>query len=316
MGKYVLKRLIIVVPVLFMISVGAFMIVNLAPGDAVDLYVSPDATLEQMEATREALGLNDPLPVQYSKWLMNMLNGNLGYSFSSRLPVSEILGQRVGPTLLLMGVSLAVAYLFAIPLGILSAKKQNTALDHVITGVSFLGISLPAFFFGLGLIFIFGVKLGWLPTGGMKVLGVESGALDKIRHLILPVIVLAAQLAANMIRYVRSSTLEVLGENYIRTATAKGLRPGQILRRHSIRNSLIPIITVIGADIPKLVGGAIVTEQIFQWPGIGSLMISSINARDYPVLMSITMLSAVAVLLANILVDIMYAVVDPRIKFN
>nr|WP_312578308.1 ABC transporter permease [Sedimentibacter sp.] len=316
MRKYILKRLIIVIPVLFMISIGAFFIVNLAPGDAVDLYVSPDATVQQMEATREALGLNDPIPAQYIKWLTNMLSGNLGFSFSSRLPVSEILGQRVGPTLLLMGVTLIVAYIFAIPLGIISAKKQNTLVDYILTGSSFLGISLPSFFFGLGLIYIFGVKLAWLPTGGMEILGVNNGIFERIRHLILPVVVLAAQVGANMIRYVRSSMLEVMSENYIRTATAKGLKSDQILRHHSIRNALIPIITIIGADIPKLVGGAIVTEQIFQWPGIGSLMISSINSRDYPVLMAVTMLSAIAVLLANILVDIMYAVVDPRIKFN
>lgn len=316
MRKYILKRLLIVIPVLFMISIGAFMIVNLAPGDAVDLYVSPDATIQQMEATREALGLNDPIPIQYYKWLTNMLSGNFGFSFSSRLPVSEILGQRVGPTLLLMGMTLIVAYIFAIPLGIISAKKQNTYVDYMLTGASFLGISLPSFFFGLGLIYIFGVKLAWLPTGGMEILGVHNSIFERIRHLILPVVVLAAQIGANMIRYVRSSMLEVMNENYIRTAIAKGLKADQILKQHSVRNALIPIITVIGADIPKLVGGAIVTEQIFQWPGIGSLMISSINSRDYPVLMAITMLSAVAVLFANILVDVMYAVVDPRIKFN
>ena len=316
MRKYIIKRIIIVIPVLLMISIGAFFIVNLAPGDPVDMYVSPEMTFEQIEATKEALGLNDPLIVQYVKWLKNLLMGNLGFSFSSRLPVAKILSQKIGPTLLLMSITLVVAYIFAIPLGIISAKKQNTFVDYIITGTSFTGISLPSFFLGLGLIYLFAVKLEWLPTGGTKVLGVDGGIADQIRHLILPVIVLATQYAANMIRYVRSSMIDVYNENYIRTATAKGVKPMQILQHHGIRNALIPIITVIGSDIPKLVGGAIITEQIFQWPGIGSLMIASINARDYAVLMAITMLSAVAVLLANILVDIMYAVVDPRIKFN
>jgi peptide/nickel transport system permease protein len=254
--------------------------------------------------------------VQYGKWVTNILSGNLGFSFSSRISVSTILSQRIGPTLILMFLSLVVAYVFAIPMGILSAKKQNTPIDYAVTGLSFTGISLPSFFLGLGLIYIFAVKLKWLPTGGTKQLGVDGGISDYIRHLILPTIVLASQFAANMIRYARSSMIDVYNENYIRTATAKGLKSMQILKRHGIRNAMIPIITVIGADIPKVVGGAIVTEQIFQWPGIGSLMVSSINSRDYPVLMAITMLSAVAVLFANILVDIMYAVVDPRIKFN
>lgn len=316
MKKYIIKRLLIFIPVLFMISIGAFLIVNLAPGNPVDMYVSPDMTVEQVEATKEALGLNDPLIVQYAKWATNILRGNLGFSFSSRISVSTILSQRVGPTLLLMSVSLVVAYALAIPLGILSAKKQNTIVDYIVTGLSFTGISLPSFFLGLGLIYVFAVQLKWLPTGGTKLLGVDGGILDQIRHLILPVIVLASQFAANMIRYARSSMIDVYNENYIRTATAKGLKPKQILKHHGVRNALIPIITVIGADIPKIVGGAIVTEQIFQWPGIGSLMVASINSRDYPVLMAITMISAVAVLIANILVDIMYAVVDPRIKYS
>jgi peptide/nickel transport system permease protein len=316
MKKYIIKRILIFIPVLFMISIGAFLIVNLAPGNPVDMYVSPDMTVEQIQATKEALGLNDPLIVQYAKWVTNIMRGNLGFSFSSRIPVSTILFQRVGPTLLLMSISLVVAYVLAIPLGILSAKKQNSIVDYIVTGLSFTGISLPSFFLGLGLIYVFAVQLKWLPTGGTKLLGVDGGISDQIRHLILPVIVLASQFAANMIRYARASMIDVYNENYIRTAAAKGLKPMQILKNHGVRNALIPIITVIGADIPKVVGGAIVTEQIFQWPGIGSLMVASINSRDYPVLMAITMISAVAVLIANILVDIMYAVVDPRIKFS
>ncbi|QQP70768.1 ABC transporter permease [Carnobacterium sp. CS13] len=316
MKKYILKRLMIAVPVLFMVSIFSFVIINLAPGNPVDLYVAPDATAEQIEATKTALGLDQPLPVQYIKWITNLLQGNLGFSYSTRQPVAAILFSRVSPTLQLMGISLAVGYLVAIPLGIYSAVKKNTWVDYLITSNSFLGVSVPNFFLGLGLIYIFSLQLAWLPTGGMQVLGGDGGVLERIQHLVLPVIVLATSISGNMIRYVRSSMIDVLGENYLRTATAKGLKARDILTKHGLRNALIPIITIIGMDIPKLIGGAVVTEQIFQWPGLGQLMITSINSRDYPVLMAITLLSAVAVMAANISTDILYAVVDPRIKYD
>ncbi|MEG0289315.1 MAG: ABC transporter permease [Carnobacterium sp.] len=316
MKKYILKRLMIAVPVLFMVSIFSFVIINLAPGNPVDLYVAPDATAEQIEATKTALGLDQPLPVQYIKWITNLLQGNLGFSYSTRQPVTAILFSRVSPTLQLMGISLVVGYLVAIPLGIYSAVKKNTWVDYLITSNSFLGVSVPNFFLGLGLIYIFSLQLAWLPTGGMQVLGDDGGVLERIQHLILPVIVLATSISGNMIRYVRSSMIDVLGENYLRTATAKGLKARDILTKHGLRNALIPIITIIGMDIPKLIGGAVVTEQIFQWPGLGQLMITSINSRDYPVLMAITLLSAVAVMAANISTDILYAVVDPRIKYD
>lgn len=316
MKRYILKRLMIAVPVLFMVSIFSFIIINLAPGNPVDLYVAPDATAEQIEATKTALGLDQPLPVQYIKWITNLLQGNLGFSYSTRQPVAAILFSRVSPTLQLMGISLVVGYLVAIPLGIYSAVKKNTWVDYLITSNSFLGVSVPNFFLGLGLIYIFSLQLAWLPTGGMQVLGGDGGVLERIQHLILPVIVLATSISGNMIRYVRSSMIDVLGENYLRTATAKGLKARDILTKHGLRNALIPIITIIGMDIPKLIGGAVVTEQIFQWPGLGQLMITSINSRDYPVLMAITLLSAVAVMVANISTDILYAVVDPRIKYD
>lgn len=316
MNNYMLRRIAVAIPVLFFVSVLTFLIVTMAPGDPVDLYVSPDATEAQLEATREVLGLNDPLPIQYGKWLANVLQGNLGFSYSTRQSVADIIAAKVGPTLLLMGTTLIVAYVIAIPLGILCARKKNTWIDNLLTGGSFVGISTPNFFLGLGLIYLFSLQLKWLPSGGMMVLGGDGGIWERVKHLILPVAVLATSYAANMIRYVRASMIEVFGENYMRTATAKGLTQSIILNRHAVRNALIPIITVIGSDIPKLVGGAVVTEQIFQWPGLGQLMITSINARDYPVLMALTMFSAVAVLFANVIVDFLYAAVDPRIKFD
>lgn len=316
MKKYLTKRLLIGIVVLFFITFLSFLIINLSPGDPATLYVSPDATEAQIEQTREKLGLNKPLLIRYIYWLTDFLRGNLGISFATRQPVANMLLERVGPTLLLMGISLLVAYLIAIPLGIYSAVNQKTWVDYLITGTSFLGVSIPNFFLGLSLIYVFAVQLRWLPTGGMQVLGSDGGFLERARHLILPVLVIATTISANMIRYVRSSMIEVFGENYLRTAKAKGLKPRQIIFRHGVRNALVPIITIIGTDIPKLIGGAIVTEQIFQWPGLGALTISSIQARDYNVLMAITLLSAIAVLTANILTDIFYAIADPRIRFS
>ena len=272
------------------------------------MYISPDMTAAQVEMTRAALGLDRPLFIQYVDWMANFLTGNMGFSFADRQPVLDIISQRLGPTLLLMSISLIVAYATAIPLGI--------KLDRAIIGWTFFNVSFPPFFLGLALIYIFAVELDLLPTGGMEVLGMENDGIDLAEHLVLPVIVMAAQFSANMIRYVRASVLEVLGQNYIRTALAKGLKWRQILRFHVLRNSLIPIVTVIGTDLPKVIGGAVITEQIFQWPGIGSLTVAAINSRDYPVLMAIVILSAIAVLIANLTVDIAYAAIDPRIKYS
>lgn len=316
MGKYILKRLLISIPVLFFISIGAFVLVHLTPGDPADMYISPDMTAAQVEMTRAALGLDRPLFIQYVDWIANFMTGNMGFSFADRQPVLTIISDRLWPTILLMSVSLIVAYATAIPLGIISALHKNSKLDRGIIGWTFFNVSFPPFFLGLALIYIFAVELDLLPTGGMEVLGMENDVGDRIEHLVLPVIVMASQFCANMIRYVRASVLEVLAQNYVRTALAKGLTWRQILRFHVFRNSLIPIVTVIGTDLPKVIGGAVITEQIFQWPGIGSLTIAAINSRDYPVLMAIVILSAIAVLIANLTVDIAYAAIDPRIKYS
>ena len=316
MGKYILKRVLISIPVLFLISIGAFILVHLTPGDPADMYISPDMTAAQVEMTRAALGLDRPLFIQYVDWMANFLTGNMGFSFADRQPVLDIISQRLGPTLLLMSISLIVAYATAIPLGIIAALHKNSKLDRAIIGWTFFNVSFPPFFLGLALIYIFAVELDLLPTGGMEVLGMDNDGIDLAEHLVLPVIVMASQFSANMIRYVRASVLEVLGQNYIRTALAKGLKWRQILRFHVLRNSLIPIVTVIGTDLPKVIGGAVITEQIFQWPGIGSLTVAAINSRDYPVLMAIVILSAIAVLIANLTVDIAYAAIDPRIKYS
>ena len=316
MKKYLVKRFMIGFMVLFFITFLSYMIINFAPGDPATLYVSADATAAQIQQVRESLGLDKPLIIRYVYWLKEMVKGNLGNSFATRQPVTNILIERAGPTLILMGSSLVVAYLVAIPLGIYSAVKQNTWIDYLITGSSIMGVSIPNFFFGLFMIYIFAVQLKWLPTGGMQALGSSGGFVEKVKHLILPVIVIASSISANMIRYVRSSMIEILGENYLRTAKAKGLKPYQIIFKHGIQNAFVPIITIIASDIPKLIGGAIVTEQIFQWPGLGALTITSIQSRDYNVLMAITLVSAISVLIANIMMDVFYAVADPRIRYS
>lgn len=316
MGTYIVKRLAISIPVLFLISVGAFILVHLTPGDPADMYITPDMTPAQIEMTRAALGLDKPLLIQYVDWISNFLAGNLGFSFGNRQPVLDIIAQQLTPTLLLMSLSLLVAYITAIPLGIWAALRKDTIWDRCIIGWTFLNVSFPPFFLGLALIYVFAVQLDIFPTGGMSVLGSDGDAEDLILHLVLPVLVMASQFSANMIRYVRSSVIDVMHQNYIRTALAKGLSWPQILWHHVLRNSLIPIITVIGTDLPKIIGGAVITEQIFQWPGIGSLTVAAINSRDYPVLMAIVILSAVAVLIANIIIDILYAVIDPRITYG
>jgi peptide/nickel transport system permease protein len=315
MGPYLIRRLLIGIPVLLGVTVINFFIINLAPGSPADLYLSPTSTPEDIARTEAALGLDQPVYVQYLRWLGQLFQGDLGMSFQNREPVTALIGDRIGPTLVLMGTSLIVAYLIAIPIGIFAARKKNTAADYGVVGASFLGISVPHFFLGLALIYVFALVLGWLPTGNMITLGRGGGFVDRLEHLILPVAVLATAIAANMVRYVRSSMIDAFAQDYIRTAKAKGLGGFTITNKHALRNALTPVVTVIGVDLSTLIGGAIVTEQIFQWPGIGLLTIQSIGSRDYSVLMGINLIAAVAVFTANLLTDVAYAVVDPRVAY-
>jgi peptide/nickel transport system permease protein len=316
MFQYIIRRILVAIPVLIGVTIFNFFIINLAPGNPVDMFVNPNMSEADKEAKKEALGLNDPLWEQYGRWMGNLLQGDFGYSFASYEPVMNNIVDRMGPTLLLMGAALIIAYLIAIPVGILSATRQYSFIDYLTTSVSFLGISIPNFFLGLGAIYVFSIVFKIFPTGGMNTLGSSGGFMDTFMHLILPATVLGTAIAGNMVRYVRSSMLEVMGQDYLRTARAKGLREFVINNKHALRNALIPIVTVIGLDIPMLIGGAVVTEQIFQWPGLGQLTIQSIGSRDYPTLMALNFLAAFTVLFSNLLTDVMYSVVDPRIKYN
>jgi peptide/nickel transport system permease protein len=316
MIPYIIRRILIGIPVLFGVTLINFFIINLAPGSPADLYLTPTSTPADVARMERELGLDQPIIVRYVKWLGQLLQGDLGVSLQSRMPVTELLAERIGPTLTLMGAALITAYLFAIPIGIIVARRKNTWVDYSVVGLSFLGISVPHFFLGLVMIYVFAVETGWFPSGNIMTLGGDGGFVDRFQHLVLPTIVLGSGIAANMIRYVRSSMIDVFDADYIRTARAKGLSDRMVTNKHALRNALTPIVTVVGLDLAVLIGGAIVTEQIFQWQGIGLLTIQAIQGRDYSVLMAINLLAALGVFTANLLTDIAYGIVDPRVQYS
>jgi peptide/nickel transport system permease protein len=316
MFKFVVRRLLISIPVLLGVTCVAYFIMTLAPGDAVDMLISPGLSAQDFALQREALGLNEPVPVQYVKWLTQLMQGNLGYSFNNRQPVATRIGDRIVPTLALALCALLWAYVLGIPIGVLAAVRQYSIFDYIATLISYLGVSLPSFFFGLLLIFVFSLKLNLLPTGGMQTIGAQTNLMDQLQHLILPSLVLGLYNAAVVMRYTRSSMLEAIHQDYVRTARGKGLREQVVIFGHALRNALMPVITLAGLQVPSLLGGAIITEQIFNWPGMGRLAVEAIFQRDYPVIMGLNLLTAVLVTLGNLLADISYALVDPRIRHS
>lgn len=315
MAKYIWKRILVAIPVLIGITMIDYAIMCLA-GSPLEMLQGPRVSETAVEAKKIALGLDKPVYVQYFVWLGQLLQGNLGYSMKSYQPVSEMISSHLGPTLLLMGVSLVVSLVFAVPAGIYSAIHQYSKADYTVVTVSFLGSSVPGFFLSLLLIFVFTVKLGILPSGGMTTLGTAGGAADVARHMVMPVLVLAFSMAGSNIRYIRSAMLEILQQDYLRTARAKGIGRTRVIWKHALRNALVPIITVIGMEIPMLFGGAVIIEQVFSWPGLGLMTMSAISNRDYPVIMGVCLLSAVVVLAANLITDILYALVDPTIQLD
>lgn len=315
MGKYILKRILIAIPVLIGITLIDYAIMCLA-GSPLEMLKGPRISDAALQAKEIAAGLDKPLIVQYFVWLWQLLQGNLGYSMKSYEPVSAMIGSHIGPTLLLMGASLALSLLIAVPAGIYSAVKQYSKGDYVVVTASFIGSSIPSFFLALILIYIFTVKLGILPSGGMNTLGMDGSVADTIRHMVLPVTVLAVSLAGSNIRYIRSSFLEILQQDYLRTVKAKGIGYKRVIWKHAMRNALLPIVTVIGMQIPMLFGGAVIIEQVFSWPGLGLMTMTAIMGRDYPVIMGVCLLSAVVVLVSNLITDILYALVDPTIQLN
>ncbi|MBQ7337807.1 MAG: ABC transporter permease [Clostridia bacterium] len=315
MLKYIVKRLLIALPVLLGITLIDFAMTCMA-GSPLDALVGPRVSEDAVAAKEIALGLDQPFYVQYWIWLKQLLQGNLGYSMKSYQSVATMIGEHVGPTLLLMGSSFVVGLLIALPAGVYSATHQYTKRDYTVVTLSFLGTAVPSFFLALLLIYVFNIKLEWLPSSGMTTLGADGGFLDVLRHLIMPMMVLAIGMAGTNIRYIRSAVLEILGKDYLRAAKAKGIGQRRVTVRHALRNALVTVVTIFGMQLPMLLGGAVIVEQVFSWPGLGLMTMSAINARDYPVIMGVCLLSAVVVLLGNLLTDILYAVVDPTIRLD
>lgn len=317
MGKYIVRRLILTIITFLGITIVVFFLSYMAPGSPLD-YLLADPSMTPEELTRRAaqLGLDQPVYRQYISWFIELLHGNLGFSYRTYRSVSAVIGERLGNTLLLTCTSLILAYLAAIPIGIYSAKKPYSIGDYTYSTAALIAMALPGFFVGMFFIFLFSVKLKWLPMSGMYTNTSSKGAIDFIKHLIMPAVCLALQQIGTLMRQMRSNMLEVLSEDYVRTARAKGLNDHRVVYTHALRNALGPMVSLFGTSLPFLVGGAVVTEQVFTWPGIGTLMIDSITARDYPVIIGISVVVAIVVLIGNLVVDILYGVLDPKIRYD
>lgn len=316
MFKYLIRRLLIAIPVIVGVTIISYAIISMAPGDAVDLMVDPTMSKTDIAQRRHDLGLDQPVYIRYAKWFGELMQGNLGYSFTNSQPVSTRIGERIGPTMGLSLTALLLAYLVAIPVGVISATRQYSWVDYGSSILALVGVSIPGFFLGLGLIYIFSLKLNILPVSGMRTLGIEPNPIDLFSHLLLPAVVLSTGTMGAVTRYTRSAMLEVVRQEYIRTARAKGVGERLVVYKHAMRNALIPVITLLGLQIPGLLGGAIITEQIFGWPGMGRLALEAISSRDYPVLMGLNLLAAVLVVAGGLLSDLLYSAADPRIRYS
>ncbi|MBV7340201.1 ABC transporter permease [Chloroflexi bacterium TSY] len=318
MSQYILRRILIAIPVLLGVTILDFAFISLAPGDAVDALIEPGVQLppEDLENLRNRLGLDQPALVRYGIWLKELATGNMGYSFTTPRPVADRIAERLPNTLLLTAAALLIAFTIGCTIGVLSALMQYSFLDYFATIFSFIGVSIPNFFFALAAIYIFSVKLKLLPPFGTSTIGAEPSLIDRLRHLIMPASVLGLSLMATFMRYARSALLEVLRQDYVTTARAKGLKNMVVIGRHALRTALLPIITVVGLRLPALFGGSVIVESIFTWPGVGELTLTSTLNRDYPQLMGILLIAAILVLVSNLIADIAYAYADPRIRYE
>jgi peptide/nickel transport system permease protein len=319
MTRYIIRRLLTAIPTLVAISMVIFTILALAPGDPLaEFAVNPSVPPEVRQRIRKSMGLDDPIPVRYTKWFTSILRGDFGYSFRSRSPVSDLMLQRLPTTLYVIGTAYLISVLLAIPIGVISAVKQYSIFDNIATTLAFIGFSLPTFFTGLLLILIFSVKLGWFPMIYRATIDEPGlrGLWLKIEQAIMPITVLALFETAALTRYTRASMLETIHQDYVRTARAKGLGELTVISRHALRNALIPVVTIIALSMPGIFTGAVITEQIFRVPGMGSLLITAINDNDTPVIMAITIIFSALVVLFNLIADVLYGVLDPRIKYE
>jgi peptide/nickel transport system permease protein len=314
MGRFVLARLIATIPVLLLVTAGVFALIHLTPGDPIDAMMAESVDATVKATLRRELGLDRPIPVQYVAWMGRLLQGDLGRSIRNREPVVENVRRRIRPSLQLALFAMAISVLVAFPVGILSAARHNTAIDGAGTTFALFGICMPNFLIALLLIFFFGVTLRWLPISGY------TDPLEEpwqgLRSLTLPAITLGLALAAVIARTLRSSLLEALSEDYVRTARAKGLSERMVIRRHALKNSLIPVVTVLGLQLGTLIGGAVITEYVFALPGVGRLVVDAVFARDYPLVQGVVLLIAVGFIMSNLVVDLVYGWLDPRIRYR
>jgi len=324
MQTYAIRRILQTVPILLIISILLFFLVRSAPGGPLSAARrNPNVSIEQIENLKKQLGLDKPLPVQYINWLGNMLKGDMGNSIKFRRPVSDMIVERIPNTLFLVGISFLVTLLIAIPIGIISARKPYSIFDYVMTTITFIGQSIPVYWLGLALILIFYVMLKnpftgapFFPSGGMNTLGKEDNIFDTLWHLVLPVIALSSSWIAWYSRFLRSSMLDVLHEDYIRTARAKGASERVVYYKHALRNAILPLVTLIALDLPSLFAGALFVETIFSWPGMGRLFWDAARGRDYPILLGVVMITAVLIIFFNILADLAYGWLNPQVKYD
>jgi len=316
MQRYILSRCLQSVPLLFIITVIAFAILHLAPGDPATLLYGTDISGEQLAQIRASWGLDEPLPTQYLRWLGNLLRGDLGRSFVDGRPALLVISERIPATLQLTISGLMIALLFGLSIGLVAALRPHSIVGYIATLLATFFYSLPNFWLALLLILVFSVWLGWLPSAGIESLRGPSGPLDRLAHLLMPAFVISLREMGRLIRFTRASLLDVLSQDYVRTAYAKGLQEATVTLRHAMRNALIPIVTLLGLALPQLLSSSIVVETIFAWPGMGRLVVESAFQRNYTVLMGEIVLVGVLVIVGNLLADVAYAVVDPRIRYG
>ena len=316
MITYILRRLVLMIPVAFLVTIGVFALARLSPADPVLVFAGEERDPAALAAIRKDLGLDEPLPVQYVAWVTRAVQGDLGRSFQNKQRVSEAIIERLPATFELGLAALAISITFALAIGILSAVKRNSVIDLLSTSITLMGVSFPSFFLGLLLILLFAYVIPGriFPPGGFVPLTTDVG--ENLRRLVLPAVTLATASLAINLRQVRSSLLDVFGLEYMRTARAKGLREGTVITRHALKNALIPVVTLIGIQVGAIIEGAVITETIFSWPGIGRLVVQAIPSNDYPVVQGVVLVSALSFMLSTLLVDVLYAWIDPRISYG
>ena len=318
MFKYFLRRLLISIPVLIGVTIIIFALTELAPGDVADYYVDPEAemTAEAMEQLRARFGLDQPAPVRYLKWAGRIVQGDMGYRYVDGRPVADVIVLRLGATVRLISTALIFGTVVGIILGVFTGLHQYSVWDFGLTGLSFLFISMPAFIAGIFGLYIFSIKLNLFPVGGMRPVTRDPTFWDSVHHLLLPALILSLAYIARFMRYTRFSMLDVIHANYVQSARAKGLRERTVIWRHMFPNAVLPVVTVIGLSLPNLVVGAVFIETVFSWPGTGTLYLDAVRARDVPLLMGLNLVMAIVILLANLLTDLAYSWVDPRIRYD